>query len=160
MPWLPSNPLVPSCPDPHATKWDALRARYGDDLVFQHVWQLIGSELMPLYDMQPVKTIVDVWHEFASGLNSFLPVRELEENFGSKWRFNIPKVKTAWSRRSKVYALVEALCKKPRWNIDLALHFLQDTYSSTHTASKFCAWLQKTDAHAHKAVLKHAESYP
>ncbi|TFY73390.1 hypothetical protein EWM64_g10622, partial [Hericium alpestre] len=126
----------------------------------KHPWALVGSELTPSYLMQSCQTITDIWSEYTVGLNGFLPVRELEENWGPKWRGNVPKVKTAWGRRKKVIDLVTELSKKPRWDVDLALRFLEAVYGRNYTAGTFCAYLQKKDAGAHEAVMERSNAYP
>ncbi|KAJ7668209.1 hypothetical protein B0H17DRAFT_1142560 [Mycena rosella] len=72
----------------------------------------------------PTSTITAIWDEWASGLNGFLAVRDLEERWGARWRRNNSGQKTEMGRRKKVIQLIEKLAAKPNWNLALALRFI------------------------------------
>ncbi|KAJ7878221.1 hypothetical protein B0H13DRAFT_1892846 [Mycena leptocephala] len=68
---------------------------------------------------------VPAWDEWASGINGFLAVRDLEEHWGPR-------------RRRDVIQFVERLSKKKNWNVALALKFIRETYDGKLSPQKFC----------------------
>jgi hypothetical protein len=71
------------------SKWTALVKQFGAGRVAQHEWDWEDGDFLPVYEYQHVSCITDVWVEWATGLNGFIPVRELMEKWGPKWRRNI-----------------------------------------------------------------------
>jgi hypothetical protein len=57
-----------------------------------------NNHYIPIYFYQYlyllVHTISKVWTEWSSGLNGHLPVRELEDRWGPRWRRNVPSQRT------------------------------------------------------------------
>ncbi|TFY83866.1 hypothetical protein EWM64_g142 [Hericium alpestre] len=156
-PWLPSNPLPVTTPDPRTKKRDLLLQKYGQKCIACHEWRLVDGQLTPVYALQAVKTVSDVWTEYTLGLNERLPVRELEESWGPKWRMNVSGVKTEWSRRKPIIGIITELADKPCWSVDLALRFLQTEFKS-YSARKFYEYIKK--AENHQEVIEHSNSFP
>jgi hypothetical protein len=106
-----------------------------------------ANSYLPFYTFQTPSKVTDIWTEYTSGLNGFLPVRDLEDTWGARWSRNNSGLKTEMGRRKKVIQLVEALVKKPNWNVPLAIRFLEAKYDNpSHPPRKFCEYLQKTPA--------------
>ncbi|KAJ7749846.1 hypothetical protein DFH07DRAFT_961631 [Mycena maculata] len=138
--------------------WNLLSLRYTDARLRRHTWDWIEAmnSFLPKYDFQPVKKITDIWTEWATGLNGFLSIRELEEGWNSRWKRDSRKIKSEWSRRSKVIKLIEGLQKKPNWNLELALRFIRETYEMDrqfNTVRKFCDYIQSSKTGGLDAVF-------
>ncbi|TFY74089.1 hypothetical protein EWM64_g9923 [Hericium alpestre] len=144
-------------PDPRTKKRDRLLQKYGETCIAHHEWKLVDNQLVLLYALQAVKTVSDIWIEYSIGLNGFLPVHELEENWGPKWRMNISGIKTEWSCRKPVIAIITELVDKPRWSIDLTLRFLQTAYKS-YSARGFYEYIKK--AKNRREVIERSNSFP
>ncbi|KAJ7927222.1 hypothetical protein B0H13DRAFT_2312828 [Mycena leptocephala] len=76
-----------------------------------HEWEWVtlgkdSNSYLPFYAFQEMDTVTAIWVEWASGLNGFWAVRDLEENWGAKWRRNNQGQKTEMGRRKKVIQLV------------------------------------------------------
>ncbi|KIJ57728.1 hypothetical protein HYDPIDRAFT_120401 [Hydnomerulius pinastri MD-312] len=144
-------------------QWDALTALFKPSQLYNHTWEWVANELVPIYVFQPVTRITEIWDEYTGGINGFLAVRDLDERWQARWRRNINTLRTENCRRKKVTGLVETLAKKPNWNVALALRFLRDKYE-THLDLKkprtFCEYLQKAGGKGLKEVLVAADSYP
>jgi hypothetical protein len=104
-----------------------------------------------------VTTISDIWIEWAEGVDGFLPVRDLTERWGARWRRNDAGQRTEASRHRKVVDLVNELSLKHLWNVNLALRFLQDRYEPRYKARSFCDYLTKENR---DVVLRAAVGYP
>lgn len=55
-------------------------------------------------------TVQDFWNEYTKGINCQPALRDMEKNYGSKWRRDAPMKKAkamAWSRRKIIYDLIE-----------------------------------------------------
>ncbi|TFY74023.1 hypothetical protein EWM64_g9989 [Hericium alpestre] len=156
--WLPSNPLPSTMPDARWKKQEELQQQFGDRCITQHPWQLVSGIYVPTYVMQPATAIEDIWTEYTVGLNGFLPVRELEEQFRPKWRGNVSSVKTEWGRRKKIIALIQKLSSKARWDVDLVLRFLRTEYA-IYNGRKFSEYLQNTKLNAEAEILERARSF-
>lgn len=114
---------------------------------------------LPFYRFQPLARITDIWKEFDEGLNGFLPVRDLNNTWGAKWRRNIAGLETEAARRNKVVELVQKLAKKPCWDVAHALRFIQDQYEGRMTPRAFCDFLQANRGAGIISALRVAESY-
>ena len=55
-------------------------------------------------------------------------MRDLDEYWGARWRFNRDGQRTENCRRKKVVHLIEKLAQKVNWDTKLALRFLHDRY--------------------------------
>jgi len=101
---LSPPPPVPAqsapSPDSNATEdassssWKALVVALGEERLYRHKWEWTSRAWLPYYKYLPVHSITDVWTEWSSGLDGHLPVRELEERWGAKWRRNVPSQRT------------------------------------------------------------------
>ncbi|KAJ7168642.1 hypothetical protein C8R46DRAFT_1033850 [Mycena filopes] len=107
-----------------------------------------SNSFLPHYTFQPVPKITDIWTEWAAGLNGYLSVRELNEGWNAKWKHDLQRIKSEYSRRKKVIDLIERLRSKPNWNLELALRFIRETYetpgSQFKTTRSFCDYLQSS----------------
>jgi hypothetical protein len=131
-------------------------AALGEGQLYRHKWEWTNGTWLPYYRYLPVHSITDVWTEWSSGLDGHLPVRELEEQWGPKWRRNVPSQRTENGRRKKIVELVASLSNQRRWGIALALRFLRETYEPTHKPRAFTNYLTK-----HRdVVVARAASYP
>jgi hypothetical protein len=97
-----------------------------------------------------------VWTEWPSGLDGHLPVRELEERWGPKWRRNVTGQRTENGRRKKIVDLVVLLSKQQRWDVALALQFLREKYELTYKPRAFADYLAKS----RDVIVPHTASYP
>lgn len=117
----------------------------GAQFNLHHPWVWMGGELVPSYSYQAVHTIPDVWHEWAAGLNGYLPVRVLTERWSTKWRHGNRSLRTEAGRRKKIVDLISTLAAKPKWSVDLALRFLTDRYKH-YRPRPFSEYLVKNTA--------------
>lgn len=125
----------------------------------KHDWSY-DKDFLPVYQYQTVSRISDIWHEWSTGLNGYLPVRNLNEAWGARWRRGDRGQGTENCRRSRVVELVEKLAAKPGWNMALALRFLAERYEGTFTPRKFCEYIQKNGGAGLRDVMKAASAYP
>jgi hypothetical protein len=72
--------------------------------LYRHKWEWVSGAWLPYYRYLPVHTISEVWTVWSSGLDGHLPVRELEERWGPKWRRNVPGQRSENGRRKKIVA--------------------------------------------------------
>ncbi|GBE83984.1 hypothetical protein SCP_0510430 [Sparassis crispa] len=158
----PSSSLVPqnSPLTPQALKWAALASKHGDERLRRHAQWDFHGEWLPYYEYQPVCQITDIWTEWAEGIGNYLPVQLLCEEWGAKWRRNVPKLKTEANRRMSVVQLVEALQKKRNWHLNIALHFLHEKYEPHYTPHQFCDFLKHDHRAGAESVLAAAAYYP
>jgi hypothetical protein len=75
---------------------------------------------------------------------------------GPKWRRNVPGQRTENGRRKKIVDLVVLLSKQQRWDVVLALRFLQEKYEPTYKPRAFTDYLAKS----RDVIVAHAASYP
>ncbi|KAL6298215.1 hypothetical protein BKA93DRAFT_830899 [Sparassis latifolia] len=157
-----SSTLVPrdSPLAPQALKWATLVSKHGDEQLHRHAHWDFNGEWLPYYEYQPVRQITDIWTEWAEGIGGYLPVRLLCEEWGAKWRRNVPKLKTEANCRMKVIQLMESLQMKWNWHLDIALHFLHEKYEPQYTSHQFCDFLRHDHGAGAKSVLATAASYP
>jgi hypothetical protein len=149
--------------------------KHGRETILRHVFEWtkhsslsISDEWLPIYRYKQGVSVQEIWEEWSKGLDGCLSVRTLNENWDARWRRNNSGQKTEAGRRKKIIELIEALARKPNWNIRLALQFLQEEYpilSSVHSYLKstraFIEHLQKksTGQAAFEAILLNAASY-
>jgi hypothetical protein len=126
-----------------SVKWAALAEQYSQARLLKHQWEWTGSDWVPYYEFRSVSTFRELWEEYSTGRDGFLPVRILTERWATKpaWHRNVAGKKTEAGRRKKVTHLIEELAKRPRWDVSRALKFLEDTYGVKYTAGKFARWL-------------------
>ncbi|GJJ10638.1 hypothetical protein Clacol_004865 [Clathrus columnatus] len=118
--------------------WTELLQLYNPNQLGKHVWDWEGTQLVPHYDLQPVKTFENAWKENIQGLNGFLPFQILQERWGNSnpgWHRNDGAKKTPSSRRKKVTDFIEKLSLCPHWTVQQALRFLQ-THCTNMTVDK------------------------
>jgi hypothetical protein len=139
--------------------WAALNETFGTRMS-SHEWDWEDGDYLPRYEYQPVSRIMDVWTEWASGLNGYISVRDLTERWGPKWRRNVARRKTESARRKVIVDLICELSKKPNWDLPLALRFLQQKYEPTFKARAFSEFLTKGNRAGFQDVLKAAKGYP
>ncbi|THH20826.1 hypothetical protein EW146_g575, partial [Bondarzewia mesenterica] len=160
LPLLPSNSLTPDAVDLRALKWNSLIAKYGEDRMRLHHCSWINGEWLPLYKYQAVMQISDIWTEWTIGLNGYLPVRDLDEGWGARWRRNNAGQKTEAGRRKKVVSLVIELSQKRNWTVTLALRFIQTKYELQFRARAFCEYIQQKGGIGYSTVVAASMSFP
>lgn len=121
-------------------------------------WKWFDSQLVPSYSFQPVRTVADLWTEWTAGLNGCMSLSLLVNRWSTKWRKGDNAKRTEFSRRKKVIDLIERLRNKHRWDVALALRFLQEKYGN-QTASKFSKYLSSNGGQSDE-VFAAAQSYP
>lgn len=157
---LPMQPVAPVGGDPiHEVKWAELVARFDEARLHRHLWDWAVKEKdwLPIYRYQPVSDISDIWTEWSVGVDGFLPVRDLVDRWGARWRRNDPGQRTESSRRMKVVNLINELASKHRWDVSLALRFLRERYEHQFKARSFCDYLTWENK---DKVLQAAMGYP
>jgi len=165
----PPCPLLPSAPsaaqyadtitESKHLKWAAITQKFNQQ-ASTHEWDWQDGDYLPRYEYQPLTCITDVWTEWASGLNGYIPVRDLMERWGARWRRNLPRRKTEGVRCKAVVDLVGELLKRPHWDVTLALRFLKDKYEPTFKLRAFSEHLTRNQRSGFHAVLQAAQSYP
>ncbi|KAJ7448120.1 hypothetical protein FB451DRAFT_1187869 [Mycena latifolia] len=143
--------------------WDRLAAKFDETRLRTHQWEWITSgkdanSYLPYYTFQPSSKVTAIWDEWASGLNGFLAVRDLEETWGAKWRRNNTTQKTEMGRRKKVIQLVEKLAAKPNWGLALALRFMEK-FDGKWAPRKFYEHLQAGALSATDEILVQSSFY-
>ena len=144
-------------------QWNALTARFREDWLWRHEWEWVSNDLLPFYSFQPVSSITEIWEEHTKGLNGYLAVHDLDEQWGPCWRRNRNGLRTENCCRKKIVTLVEQLLKKKNWNVALTLQFLREKYESHLTLTKpraFCNYLQKSSGVGMAEVVAAAEHFP
>jgi Transcriptional activator of glycolytic enzymes len=141
------------------TQWKALTDKFDEARMRKHEWQY-DTDYMPFYRFQQVTRICDIWTEWSTGLNGFLPVRHLNEGWGARWRRGDRGQGTENCRRTRLVELIEKLIAKPGWDLALAQRFLRERYEGTTTPRKFCDYIQKNNGAGLQEVLRAASSYP
>jgi Transcriptional activator of glycolytic enzymes len=160
MPMAPATTEATVPAQAQQAAWLALLTKFGTQQVLKHQWEWSAGGYLPYYRYQPVSQICDIWTEWAEGLNGYLSVRQLTENWGARWRRNEGGQKTEGARRKKVVDLVMELSARPRWNAALALRFLAEKYEAKFKARSFCDYLQKNGGSGYQEVARAALSYP
>jgi hypothetical protein len=163
----PSMSLTPPSPPPaissddgrRLAQWKALTDRFDEVRMRKHEW-LYEADYVPLYCFQQVTQICDIWTEWSTGLNGFLPVRNLNEGWGARWRQGNRGQGTENCRCACVVELIEKLIAKPGWNLALAQRFLCERYEGKFTPRKFCDYIQKHNGAGLQEVLMAASHYP
>lgn len=127
-----------------------------------HVWDFVDSAWLPHYQFPKVTRIVDIWEEWSSGLDGHLSIRQLDEDFGARWRRNKGTLKTEYGRRKKIVSLVQWLvANRPRWDTALALCFLDARYQTQYsTARRFSNYLTENTGAGMEAVKTASLSFP
>ena len=143
--------------DPRTLKWNQISNKIVQDKLARHQWEWLGGNWVPHYTYQTVYTIMDVWTEWAEGLNGYISVRELTEIWGVKWRRNIAYLKTENTRRRKIVDLINTLSGKQGWNLNMTQKFLSEQYDSKYTARTFSEYMKKEENKA--AVMELAATY-
>ena len=116
---------VSSDDDRRLAQWKALTDKFDEVCMWKHEW-LYEADYVPLYCFQQVTHICDIWTEWSTGLNGFLPVRNLKEGWGARWQRGNRGQGTENCRRAHVVGLIEKLIAKPGWDFALAKRFLQE----------------------------------
>jgi hypothetical protein len=160
---LPTPPALPqavsSDDDRKLAQWKALTDKFDEVRMRKHEWQY-EADYVPCYHFQQVTRICDIWTEWSTGLNGFLPVRNLNEGWGSRWRQGNRAQGTENCRRARVVELIEKLIAKPGWDLALAQRFLGERYEGKYTPCKFCDYIQKNNGAGLQEVLQAASHYP
>lgn len=142
--------------------WNVLALKYSLDRLKRHQWDWVEKTetFLPKYTFQPVLKITDVWTEWASGLNGFLSVRELNEGWNAKWKRDNQSIKNEYGRRKKIIDLIQRLVDKPNWNLVLALEFIRDVYEPEYrTTRAFCDYIQSTKTGGFDAVIQRSHTF-
>src|SRR5262245_46729862 len=60
-------------------KWAELTSPFDEACLRRHLWEWIekDKDWLPIYRYQPVSAISDIWVEWSSGIDGFLPVQDL-----------------------------------------------------------------------------------
>jgi hypothetical protein len=124
----------------------------------KHDWQY-DTDYMPFYRFQSVSQICDIWTEWSTGLNGYLPVSNLNEGWGARWRRGNRAQGTENCRRARLVELINELAAKPGWDVRLALRFLREKYEGTTTPRKFCDYIQANNGAGLQAVLQASLSF-
>lgn len=141
-----------------AAQWKVLTDKFDETRMRRHDWEY-NKEYMPIYRYQPAPRICDIYTEWSTGLNGYLPVRHLNEAWGARWRRGDRGQGTESSRRMRVVELIDKLVAKPGWDLALALRFLLERYEGKMTSRKFCDYIQKGGGAGSQEVLQSALSY-
>ncbi|KAF8195181.1 hypothetical protein K438DRAFT_2126985 [Mycena galopus ATCC 62051] len=97
--------------------WNKLAARFGGERLRRHQWEWItigkdANSYMEFYTFQHVSKITDIWTEWASGLNGFLAIRDMEETWVARWRRDNSGLKTEMRRRKKMIRWLTKLLRQ------------------------------------------------
>ncbi|KAJ3502645.1 hypothetical protein NLJ89_g8791 [Agrocybe chaxingu] len=151
-----------------------LNAKYGDRLKsHQFTWMKyssgrISAEWLPIYAYKANASISEIWEEYTNGLDGHLSIQQLCNGWDARWRRNQSGLKTEAARRKQVTNLIEALSRRPNWNVSLALRFLKEKYpipSSSipylYSTRSFITHLQnkKTGAQSLNDIMEAASVY-
>jgi Transcriptional activator of glycolytic enzymes len=145
--------------DRKLAQWRAFTERFDEVRMRKHEWKY-DTDYTPLYRFQQVTQICDLWTEWSTGLNGFLPVRNLDEGWGSRWRWGHRGQSTENCRRSRFVELMQKLIAKPGWDLALAQRFLRERYEGKMSPRQFCVHIQKNEGAGLQEVLQAALSYP
>ncbi|KAJ7060174.1 hypothetical protein C8F01DRAFT_1084569 [Mycena amicta] len=141
---LPSSPPPIAPPQPvhnHSTlsdiqkaEWARLGAKFPDARLRAHRWEWLtggpkANSYLPYYEYrEPLKTICDVWQEYAEGFNGHLSTQQLGQEWGARWRRNQQTLRNQHTRRSKIVTLVNELSVERKWSTERVLRFLREAY--------------------------------
>ncbi len=145
--------------DRKLAQWKVLTDKFDEVRMRKHEWQY-DTDYIPFYCFQKVTGICEIWTEWSTGLNGFLPVRNLNEGWGARWRRGNRGQGTENCRRACFVELVERLMAKPGWSLVLVMRFLCERYEGKTTPRKFCDYIQKNNGAGLQEVLQAASSYP
>lgn len=109
-------------------------------------------------------SIADIWKEYSVGIGNRFSIVELTENWEARWKRNEDSIKSEFTRRNKIYKLMNLLIERNSWCAEKALEFLQSEYPMTdkspskHLRSSryFCDWLNKA---RYDEILTASQSY-
>jgi len=122
--------------------------------ILKHEWEYIHDMWVPKYEFQSLRSLEDVWPEWACGLNGFLLVCVLQEKFCKPaWHRSVHSVLTEAGWHQKVVVLIERLAAKPQWNVSTALDFLIRSYGATYTLRSFAKFLEKGGGQNFESVI-------
>jgi len=65
-------------------QWKVLMDKFDETCMHRHDWEY-DMAYMPLYRFQPISRISNIWTEWSMGLNGYLPVWNLNEEWGARW---------------------------------------------------------------------------
>lgn len=150
--------------------------KFGSNKISKHQFEWVSSYKttipdgwLPIYKYNTnVKTIRDIWTEFADGVDGQFSVRQLEDNWGARWRRNVHGQKTEATRRNVITNIITSLAQKPRWTVQLALEYLDYQYpiqpnGPVHLRSprSFITYLQNREdgARRREEVMENAAKY-
>lgn len=143
-----------------AAHWALLTAKFEETRLRRHNWAYKANNPnpIPLYDWCSLTKISDIWTEWSTGINGYLPVRLLEEGWGAKWRPGHAQG-TERCRCMCVIRLVDRLAAKPGWGHDKTLRFSGETYNSYYTPRRFMDYVQKNGGAGAEQVFVTSRSY-
>ena len=142
-------------------QWKALTDRIDEVHLWKHEWWY-EADYVPHYHFQQLTYICDIWTEWSTGLNGFLPLWHLNEGWGAKWQQGNCAQGTESCHHLHVVQLIEKLMAKPGWNLSLAPgpEILARKYEGTTTPHKLCDYIQKNNGAGLQEVLQAASHYP
>lgn len=142
-----------------AGQWKALTDKFDQTRMQKNKWSY-DTDYMPFYCFQQVSQICDIWTEWSAGLNGFLPMRNPNEGWGTRWWRGNQGQGTENCHWAHLVELIKKLVVKPGWDLALMQWFLQEKYEGTTTPCKFCDYIQKNNGAGLQEVFQAASSYP
>ncbi len=70
--------------DKKLAQWRALASKFDKVCMRKHEWWY-DTDYTLVYCFQQVTHICDLWTEWSTGLNGFLPMRNLDKGWGARW---------------------------------------------------------------------------
>jgi hypothetical protein len=141
-----------------AAQWKALTGKFDETRMRKHDWQY-NTDYMPFYHFQSVSQICDIWTEWSTGLNGYLPMSNLNEGWGARWWRGNCAQGTENCCHVRLVELINKLAAKPGWDVRLALRFLQEKYEGTTTPHKLCDYIQANNGAGLQAALQASLSF-
>lgn len=124
-------------------KFRALCERFSEPRLRRHIWGWENGDYLPFYRYGSAASIQAVWEEWTEGLSGFLAVRDLETQWGARWRRNAGDAKTEHGRRRKVTGLIQELMDLRGWKSHQVLQFLSKRYGAYDSPRKLADYVQK-----------------
>ncbi|KIJ33113.1 hypothetical protein M422DRAFT_52568 [Sphaerobolus stellatus SS14] len=131
--------------DQRTQMWYALFSHYEPSHILAHNWEYLEQAgkraWVPNYNLQDIRSFRDIWIEWSEGMNGFLPLCVLHENFKKPaWHRSNKNMMTNVGRWLHFINTMEKLIQKLHWDAKKALNFITQTYNM-QTPNKFCRWL-------------------
>ena len=108
-------------------QWKALTDKFDEVWMWKCEWQH-NMDYTSFYFFQQVTQLGDIWAEWSTRLNGFLPVRNLNEGWGARWQQGSQQQGAENCHHACLVELMEKLISKPGWDLALVQHFLHEKY--------------------------------